>query len=238
YLRLADNLNDGLALARIVNVSPRRLARLTAILCNDPAPCSALVELAAPYGSQAVASAQALASWLEAIHLERASKAPAVLLELILEGSGYLAWLQQRADGSIRLENLRRLRALVARQDDDLSAWLADVQLGEDVESETQDADRVLLTTIHGAKGAEWRIVFVMGAEESLLPHYRAIALEAVDATAMEEELRVAYVAVTRARERLYVSYCRERRRGEQIELRRPSRFLTSVPAELLARAA
>jgi DNA helicase-2/ATP-dependent DNA helicase PcrA len=237
YLRVIDNPADAVALARIVNVPPRRLARLAALLRTEPAPCTALADLARPLGPQAVASAQALVEWLQAAHTERQARSPAALLELVLEGGGYLSWLQQRPDGSARMENLRRLGQLLAREDD-LTQWLADVQLGEDVESDADDAERVLLTTIHGAKGAEWRAVFVMGAEENLLPHYRAIALDGVDAGAMEEEMRVAYVAVTRARERLYVSYCRERGRGGQTQPRRPSRFLTGVPAGLLARAA
>ncbi len=88
-------------------------------------------------------------------------------------------------------------------------------------------ADAVLLSTIHRAKGREFPIVFVVGAEEGLLPHARAI--EDATQSALEDELRVAYVAMTRARERLFLTCCRRRRRGDLAELRQPSRFLQTA---------
>ena len=109
-------------------------------------------------------------------------------------------------------------------------------------------APRVVLTTIHAAKGEEWRVVFVVGVEEGLLPHARTLD-EGADRPAragrrladagdgLADELRVAYVAVTRPRERLYLSYCRSRSRGEWREPRGPSRFLRRLPADLLAAA-
>ena len=98
--------------------------------------------------------------------------------------------------------------------------------------------------TIHRAKGGEWSVVFVVGVEEGLIPHTRATAtssaneVELIGQPGLDEELRVAYVAVTRPRERLYVSCCRQRRRGERVEPRASSRFLRGLPADLLARAA
>ena len=92
-----------------------------------------------------------------------------------------------------------------------------------------QGPPAVLLTTIHGAKGGEWRVVFVVGIEEGLLPHRRALEAERRSACGLDEELRLLYVAVTRAQERLYLSHCRTRQVGARREMRYPSRFLRGL---------
>ena len=132
------------------------------------------------------------------------------------------------------LAQLASLRTLAAAADGGLGTWLAELHLGEDVAA-TDEAERVLLTTIHGAKGGEWRRVFVLGVEEGLLPHARALLGEPGERDGVEAERRVAYVAVTRPREGLYLLCCRTRRRGERPEPLHPSRFLRGLP---LARAA
>ncbi len=96
--------------------------------------------------------------------------------------------------------------------------------------------EAIRLSTIHQAKGAEWAVVFVVGVEEGLLPHYHALEARAVEQLAAE--LRLAYVAVTRPRLRLYLTCCRQRRQGDQLRPRGTSRFLEGLPAGLLARAA
>jgi DNA helicase-2/ATP-dependent DNA helicase PcrA len=96
----------------------------------------------------------------------------------------------------------------------------------------------VHLSSVHLAKGREFRTTFILGAEEGLVPHYRAIRGADAGEAALEEELRVLFVAVTRARERLHLSACRERTRDSQTERRQPSRWLAALPSELLAPAA
>jgi len=89
------------------------------------------------------------------------------------------------------------------------------------------------------AKGREWRTTFVVGVEEGLVPHYRALSRPgtSADNDALEEELRAFYVALTRARERLFLSACLQRSPGDRIEARQPSRWLHALPADLLAAA-
>ena len=246
YLRLAHNPADAAALARIVNVPPRRLGRLAEIVRRHPVPTAELTALAGRLGLGAAAGATALVGLIAELHNQSARQPPAAVLEQALTGSGYQDWLARRPDGPARLAHLAELRRLARTAEGDLGAWLADLQLGDDVELSPDDLDRVLLTTIHGAKGGEWRVVFVVGVEEGLLPHGRSLTLPqsreadvgADEEAAVEAELRVAYVAVTRPRQALYLTWCRTRRQGVAIEQRRPSRFLRGLPADLVARAA
>jgi len=238
YLRVASNPADGPALARIVNVPPRRLGRLATLLRTGPVPATELPALAARFGRAAAASAAALLALLDGLRAQRERLAPAALLDLALERSGYRVWLAGLPDGPTRLSSLEGLRDLAAGAsgaEGGLAGWLADLQLGEDAAAGPDEAERILLTTIHGAKGGEWRTVFVVGVEEGLLPHHRALAVGRDAPGAVEEELRVAYVAVTRPRERLYLTCCRSRWRGERRVPRVPSRFLRGLP---LARSA
>jgi len=117
-------------------------------------------------------------------------------------------------------------------------SWPAELQRDEEVTCEADDTQGIRLGTIHQAKGGEWKVVFVVGLEEGLLPHARAMADGADGDVSLDEEQRVAYVAVTRARERLYLSYCRTRRRGDRTEMRKPSRFLHGLPLDHLKRTA
>jgi len=137
-------------------------------------------------------------------------------------GLPYRSTLQDRAEG--------------ARGDPD--SWPWELQRNEEVTRELDDTEGIRLSTIHQAKGGEWTVVFVVGLEEGLLPHTRALAAGADQHVSIDEERRVAYVAVTRARERLYLTYSRTRRRGDRTEMRKPSRFLHGLPLEHVKRTA
>jgi len=238
YLRLAHCPDDAAALARIVNVPPRRLGRLAETLRAAPVPARELPALARSCGAAAVASAEALVALIGELHACSGDWPPAALLDLALDRSDYRAWLAGQTDGEARLAHLAALRALAARAEGGLGAWLADLQLGEDVAAGPGAGEGVVLTTIHGAKGGEWRVVFVTGLEEGLLPHARALLDDAPEGEGVEAERRVAYVAVTRPREGLYLLCCRTRRRGARSEPRRPSRFLRGLPLARIERAA
>lgn len=232
YLRLAHCPDDAPALARIVNVPPQRLGRLAEALSASPAPARDLPRLARRHGPAAVAAAEAVVALVDELHARSAGLSPALVLDLALERSGYRAWLEGQPDGPARLTHVAALRALAEHADDGLGPWLAELQLGEDVAADPDDGERVVLTTIHGAKGGEWRVAFVVGLEEGLLPHARALLGETQEPDGIEAERRVAYVAVTRPREGLYLLCCRARRRGDRNEPRRPSRFLRGLPPD------
>src|SRR5262249_42346677 len=111
----------------------------------------------------------------------------------------------------------------------------------QDDDDSEADADRVTLTTLHGAKGLEWPIVFLVGVEEELLPHARTLYPQGPEADApgpadVSEERRLAYVGITRARERLYLTRALARVKHGKDRPRTPSRFLEEIPAELTTR--
>lgn len=237
YLRLVLNPADAAALARIVNVPPRRLARLEATLRDQPVTLLELPDRAQPFGTSALASAESLVSLIEDLQRRSLGATPAQALDLAMELTGYRSWLTQQRDGPARLARLATLRALAEATACDLEGWLAELQLGEENGPAADDLERVLLTTIHGAKGGEWRVVFVVGVEEGLLPHSRSVARNTEDGARLEDELRVAYVAVTRPRERLYLTCARTRLRDTRRETRNPSRFLRGLPHALVRQA-
>ena len=242
YLRLACNPGDRLALARAIEAPPRGLGRLAAVLVDEPA--TTLVELpslADAFGPAIKAGAAALVATVYALHADVArGGSPVVLLDRALDQTGYRAWLERHPDGPARLRTVARLRAIAQRAEVGLGEWLDALAGGEDVDPVESDREATRLSSIHTAKGREWRVVFLPGLEESVLPHYRALHGRdgGPDEAALEEELRVLYVAFTRPRERLYLSYCRERSRGGHMETRYPSRWLYALPPELLAPAA
>jgi DNA helicase-2/ATP-dependent DNA helicase PcrA len=162
--------------------------------------------------------------------------AASIELAIGAEQSGYRAWLERHPDGVSRLRTLARLRALLARAEVPMGEWLEAAALGEGIGP--ADAEAACLSSVHRAKGREWRLTIAVGLEEGLIPHHRATDPTHDDPdAALEEELRVLYVALTRARERLVLSTCQYRNRGQRRERRRPSRWLDALPPELLALA-
>jgi DNA helicase-2/ATP-dependent DNA helicase PcrA len=238
YLRLAHNPDDAVALARIVNVPPRGLGQLAQRLRERPVPARDLRTLVALSSSRGETSVDRLLALIEGFHEESKRLDPAALLGLALERTGYRDWLASQADGSARCVHLAELRKLAEQADGDLGSWLAQLQLDDEDPAARGHGERVLLTTIHGAKGGEWRVVFVVGVEEGILPHARSLRDRTGESSGVEDELRVAYVAVTRPREKLYLTCCRQRRNGERHEVSYPSRFLHSLPVQRTDRAA
>jgi DNA helicase-2/ATP-dependent DNA helicase PcrA len=159
------------------------------------------------------------------------------LLDSVLERTGYLDLFQKETEENLaRLENIKELRS-VATEFPNLNEFLENVALVEAEESTSKtklgkDAqkDAVTLMTLHAAKGLEFPVVFIVGMEEGLFPHSRSLW----DANELEEERRLAYVGITRAKNLLYLSYATRRLYfGEKIS-NPPSRFIIDIPEELL----
>ena len=213
YLRLANNLDDAHALARIVNTPPRNLASVRRKLKDMPVPPITLPYYAGAHGRDAYEQATKLLELLTGLAAAAEDHTPDEMIDLVLERTSYKLWLWHRPDGPERLANVDRLRAVAAKASGTLGEWLMDLMLdGPELEQPEQGA--LVLSSIHGSKGSESEIVYFIGCEDGLIPGWQAInAVKAApwDRRKLNDELKVAYVAATRARSLLRVSHCRNR---------------------------
>ncbi|GAB4449212.1 MAG: hypothetical protein OHK0015_54330 [Chloroflexi bacterium OHK40] len=191
---------------------------------------AALAQLPPKAAEGARRLAALLARWRR---MAQGTTPPDHLLADVLEQSGYMAALEQRF-GAEELPDARaHLQELMdaAGEHTDLPAFLQEIALLTSADAPDDQRDQVQLLTIHAAKGLEWPCVFVTGLEEGTLPHERSIG----SAEGVEEERRLCYVALTRAGERLYLSWTPGRSRGQTLK---PSRFLDEILAYGRERAA
>jgi DNA helicase-2/ATP-dependent DNA helicase PcrA len=263
FLKLAMNPNDEIALRRIINVPARgigdtSLERLALAAAQQHWTLWQAVQRADGIdGLPNVArdGCKALEAVIERARRELLTerRAPSAVARTLVEGVGLQADVSGGSptiDASAkRWANVEGLFETLARREareeakgkgglDGLSAFLHTLTM--DIESESEDTgDMVTLSTLHGSKGLEFDVVFLIGCEEGYLPHQRTLDPRATDAgeggaSDIEEERRLFYVGVTRARERLVLSRARNRvLRGKAVP-RTPSRFLLDVPADLL----
>ncbi len=244
YLRLAYDPEDSEALARVVNRPPRKLAAVEEALRTEPVGLGELPRvLGGLCGDEERLPEAAFAAGIEFMELieglERAARESSIaeLLDAVLESTGYGAWAAGGPGGDARTANLRTVRALAEKADgceggfdreprDRLGAWLAELSAGGDHATLPEEAERVVLSTIHGSKGSESDVVFLVGCEDGLLPIDTALELTPEKPRRMKEELCLCYVALTRARNRLYITHARERERGGKVRPAKPSRFI------------
>ena len=152
------------------------------------------------------------------------------LLDQILQKTGYLAYLDDGSEeGKGRVENVKELRS-VAEQFPNLVEFLENVALVENGYDKKEVGDAVTLMTLHSAKGLEFPVVFMVGMEEGLFPHSRSM----LDVNELEEERRLCYVGITRAKEKLYLTYTRQRLYFGTRSNNLVSRFLSDIPQELV----
>ncbi|MBE6900990.1 MAG: superfamily I DNA and RNA helicase [Ruminococcaceae bacterium] len=158
------------------------------------------------------------------------------LIEAVATKSGYIQAMQALGDeGAARIDNINELKsnALALLEEDDtitLPDFLEQVALVSDLDSYDSDSDRVSLMTMHSAKGLEFDTVFLVGAEDNIFPSYRSLG----DNAEMEEERRLAYVAITRAKRMLYVTHTQYRMLYGQTMRNKLSTFIREIPEELI----
>jgi len=159
----------------------------------------------------------------------------AEVVELVLEESGYRQmWVQEKSpEAAGRLENLKELCRAMG-EFESLQAFLEHVSLVTEAANNDSNTDMVSLMTLHAAKGLEFNVVFLPGWEEGVFPHQRAIDESGMKG--LEEERRLAYVGITRARKHLYISHAANRRIYNQWQSSIPSRFIGEIPAEHVER--
>ena len=249
YLRLLANPSDNNALLRVINTPRRALGPQTvkvlvevAALGNGSLSDAALdAEFAARVSPLTLKRVRAFVDWLLAFQRDHAESPPPVAFAQLLADIGYDEWLEQTAETPTDAERKRNNVAELARwikriHEAEESRTTADVVAAltlfdiADRKDEDQDSDAVALTTLHAAKGLEYPHVYLAGFEENLLPHRTSIAEDTI-----EEERRLAYVGITRAKRTLSLSFCRSRKRFGQTESVEPSRFLAELPQDELA---
>jgi DNA helicase-2/ATP-dependent DNA helicase PcrA len=249
YLRVLANPDDDISLRRILNV-PRRGIGERAEACVEVlaqrerisfGAALARAEEASAIATRSLGQIQEFVQMIDDLRtLVEARCGPATVLAAVLEQSGYLAELQKSTDpqDETRIENLAELESVARefeteRPDGSLGDFLERVSLVADTD-EIPDADEhggvVTLMTLHTAKGLEFPVVFLTGMEDGVFPHMRSLG----DVRELEEERRLAYVGITRARERLYVSRAVVRSAWGAPSYNPPSRFLEELPTELV----
>lgn len=250
YLKVIHNPQDNVNLLRIINVPGRGIGQKTISSLqscakeHDISLFSALKQLShnAVAGEarqslpsraiQALAGFDALMGEFSA-HSHQLSLAG--LLDEILEHTGYRAYIQNKEAGEERWENIMELRNVVSEYDEldteeALTAFLEKVSLVSDIDELDEKADAVTLITLHQAKGLEFPVVFIVGLEEGILPHRRSFD----DPEEMEEERRLCYVGITRAKKRLYLLRSYRRNLFGASTANPPSRFLQDISPHLI----
>jgi DNA helicase-2/ATP-dependent DNA helicase PcrA len=244
YLRLIANPDDDTAFARVVNFPARGIGARTVEQLSDSAR-GARSSLHAAIPHVAGAGGAKLAAFATLIlRLRDAASLPLPeLVEHVLDLSGLREHYRNEKEGQERLANLDELvnaaAGFVAEEGTanaegelagDLAAFLAHAALEAGEHQAGEGDDALQLMTVHSAKGLEFDIVFICGLEEGLFPHENSI----VEDKGLEEERRLMYVAVTRARQRLYLCHAQTRMLHGQTRYNLPSRFIEEIPAALL----
>ena len=252
YLRVLRSDTDSVSFERIINVPARSIgdktieslraaAAATEPATGEPGTYWGAIERGARGDIPTLAprTRNALAEFAALVRKMRTRIGVLPLPELldeVLEASGYRAMLADGSeDGEDRWANLLELRSVTTRYDDlepedALDRLLEETALVADQDSYEGEADAVTLITLHAAKGLEFPVVFIAGLEEGLFPHSRALD----DERELEEERRLAYVGITRAKRRLYLSHAWRRATWGMGQASVPSRFLIEIPAELM----
>ncbi|MCX7912251.1 MAG: DUF4838 domain-containing protein, partial [Dehalococcoidales bacterium] len=251
YLRLVQNPNDTVSLMRIINVPPRGIGEravdeLTRLahergtgeyevlkLLSSPPQAGAMPAI----NARTISVLRAFFAMLENLVARSRELNVLELFDLIVERTGYRSYLNGFADGEERWENVLELRSVAEQYKEmppgeGLAAFLEGVSLVADVDDLPEKPDAVTLITLHQAKGLEFPVVFIVGMEDGIIPHYRSID----DPAQLEEERRLCYVGITRAKSRLYLVRAYRRHLMGSSAVNKPSRFLLDIPGQLLQR--
>ena len=250
YLRLLVNPSDDNAFLRIVNLPRREIGPATLEKVGNLATergvslfeASSYKELEETVTGRSLKSLQDFERWMSHLRQRLEGASPVPVIEQMIHDMDYYGWIQEQTSsskaGDRRIENVRFLLDSIQRMME--SAWEEDETAGLDQaisklllidmlerQEEEEDEDKVQLLTLHASKGLEYPHVFLIGCEEELLPHRNSIESDDI-----EEERRLAYVGITRAKKTLCITLAAKRRQyGEEIDCL-PSRFLDELPEE------
>ena len=250
YLRVIQNTSDSVSLLRIINIPGRGIGERSLSQLSSWAKSLGISQYEAlrlvteqkdngegpPFGSRIVKALVGFRGLMEEF-IARSRELDLVdLFDLVTQKSGYEQYLQGGKDGEERWENVLELRTVAndyrhLPPPEGLAAFLEGVTLVSDVDGLDETVDAATLVTLHQAKGLEFPVVFIVGVEEGILPHFKSFA----DAEQMEEERRLCYVGITRAKERLYLVHAFRRSLMGSSTPSTSSRFLDDIPKRLIA---
>ena len=245
YFRLIHNPYDSVSLSRMINVPPRGIGSRTTDQLDQMAReksipvYDVLQTVADDKSEQSLNSrtARALTVFLDMLNemVNASQKLNVVkLFDLVVARTGYKEYIYENPDGEDRWENVLELRTVAGDYQqlppkEGLAALLENIALVADADSYNEKINAVTLITLHAAKGLEFPVVFIIGLEEGLLPHRKSLD----DPGQMEEERRLCYVGITRAKKRVYLVRAFRRSSMGVTSVNLPSRFLTDIPSHL-----
>ena len=244
YLCVIANPSDETRLLRIVNEPPRKIGqtsieRAQAAAREENLPLFEVMSTASHRAG--IAAGKRMEEFCRMITdlQESVSQLPLdEFYDAVLDRTGYLKALEDKGgdENLARIENIRELKTSIVKSMEatggDLYSFLDEVALYTDLDSYDRSDDSAVLMTMHSAKGLEFPVVFIIGAEEGLFPSSMVIG----DNNEMEEERRLCYVAITRAREKLYITSASQRMLYGRTSSNLPSRFVEEIPTELTER--
>ncbi|MCF2643420.1 DNA helicase PcrA [Roseburia hominis] len=248
YLKTIDNARDDLAVRRIINVPKRGIGATTLNRVQDYAIEKEINFYTAlkmaediPSLGRSAAKIKPFVTFIQAMRSKLEFMSPSQILEDIIEETGYVAELEAEDtdEARARIENINELVSKVVSYEESeenptLSGFLEEVALVADIDSLDDESDYVVLMTLHSAKGLEFPQVYLAGMEDGLFPSYMSIASDN-PTEEIEEERRLCYVGITRAKENLAITAARSRMIRGETQYNRVSRFVKEIPRELLS---
>ena len=253
YLRSILNPHDDVSLSRIINTPPRGIGQRTmaeitrisqgqakslfSIICQISNQTIFSDSSDAQLGPRAINALTQFKNIIQTLAAELEAEPLPVLIDSVISISDLGSSLENKEYGEEKLENLQEYKSSSRNYQhlkgrDGLVAFMESVALVSDIDNMEDDKDTVTLITLHQAKGLEFPIVFIVGMEEGILPHIKSI--ESGDPLDLEEERRLFYVGMTRAKEKLYLSRASLRGFYGSPDPTLPSRFIGDIPAELM----
>ena len=246
YLQVINNPHDDVRLGRIINVPKRGIgARTVAVAAEIAAGLGesiySVIKDAGSY-PQLSRSASKLKEFIALIDglieaEDSGDYSLAELYNLILEHTGYESYLKnEKENADVRIENIEELSSNIIKfeedygEEADLSAFLEEISLMTDIDNYDADADTCVMMTLHSAKGLEFPVVFITGMEDGLFPSIASM----MNPDEINEERRLAYVGITRAKQKLYLTKTRSRMLFGSTTYNKESRFVREIPDELL----
>jgi len=245
YIRLALNLNDGISLDRIYNVPTRGIGnalfqKIKTIMNEGGFDnfTTLAQKLTTEYGfnKRQLDALKNLSLLIETLNQKSKKVSVSELIKLIIKKTSYEQYIKDGShEGEERWENVKEIFTAANKYEEvpapeGLEGFLAEAALIQDTDKMNQRESTVNLMTVHSAKGLEFPVVFLVGMEEGLFPHASSL----INPAELEEERRLCYVGITRAKQQLFLTYCRERMMYGSIQANPPSRFIFEIPDDLI----